>query len=324
MHCIGVGQASPGAKLDVNGGALFAGDITNSAGKFYVVNTYGYFFGGSGNLTGWQGSNGTQIIQGFTGGTERLRITSAGLVGIGTSSPAYKLDVVVASSKGIGAFAPASSAGITDFSAGGVGWTFTRPDDGSYIHSIYSYNTAAAAKNNFVIQSRNDIVFTYGGDHTNAIETMRLADGKVGIGTASPGAELDVRGGANVGDGITTVRTVASGGVGFVGTSTNHPLSFRINNTERARIDSSGNVGIGVSTVGFGAVDHGVHIYGSGAQEGIRLETTNGSAGILEIYAESGGSTLDTRGSGYIRFNSAATEWGRWDSSGRLLVGTSS
>ena len=77
------------------------------------------------------------------------------------------------------------------------------------------------------------------------------------------------------------------------------------------------------TTPAFGAIDHGVHIKGSSAQEGIRLETTNGSSGILEIYAENGGSTLDTRGSGYIRFNSATTEFGRWDSSGRLLVGTS-
>ena len=94
---IGVGQTSPGAKLDVNGGALFAGDITNSAGKFYVVNTYGYFFGGSSNLTGWQGSNGTQIIQGFTGNTERLRIRADGMFevkGAGTagSSPAFSVN----------------------------------------------------------------------------------------------------------------------------------------------------------------------------------------------------------------------------------------
>ena len=95
--------------------------------------------------------------------------------------------------------------------------------------------------------------------------------------------------------------------------------------TDTLFIDSTNNqVGIGTTSVGFGAIDHGVHIYGSGAQEGIRLETTNGSGGILEIYAENGGNTLDTRGSGYIRFNSVATEWGRWDSSGRLLVGTSS
>jgi hypothetical protein len=85
---LGIGTSSPGAVLDVNGAALFAGDITNSNGKFYVVNTYGYFFGGSANLTGWQGSNGTQIIQGFTGGSERVRITSGGdlLVGKTASS----------------------------------------------------------------------------------------------------------------------------------------------------------------------------------------------------------------------------------------------
>jgi len=103
-----------------------------------------------------------------------------------------------------------------------------------------------------------------------------------------------------------------------------HGIQLQIDGTSALAIDSSRRVGIGASTVNFGAIDHGVHIYGAGAQEGIRLETTNGSSGILEIYAESGGNTLDTRGSGYLRFSNAATEWGRWDSSGRFLVGTSS
>jgi len=92
--------------------------------------------------------------------------------------------------------------------------------------------------------------------------------------------------------------------------------------TNRLHTTSAGNIGIGTTTPSFGAIDHGVHIYGSSAQEGIRLETTNGSAGILELYAESGGSTFDTRGSSYIRVNSSATEFARIDSSGRLLFGT--
>ena len=101
-------------------------------------------------------------------------------------------------------------------------------------------------------------------------------------------------------------------------------VAVATNGTGRLFIDASGNIGVGISSPAFGAIDHGVHIKGSSAQEGIRLETTNGSSGILEIYAENGGSTLDTRGSGYIRFNSATTEFGRWDSSGRLGIGTSS
>jgi hypothetical protein len=77
--------------------ATFTGDITSSNGKFFVVNTFGYFFGDNSNLTGWQGSNGTQIIQGFTGGTEKMRIFSDGNLLIqngGTFSNAgFKLDV---------------------------------------------------------------------------------------------------------------------------------------------------------------------------------------------------------------------------------------
>jgi hypothetical protein len=36
----------------------------------------------------------------------------------------------------------------------------------------------------------------------------------------------------------------------FLGTSTNHPLLFTTNNTEKMRIDTSGNVGIGMAPTG--------------------------------------------------------------------------
>jgi len=68
------------------GAATFSNDVIASNGKFFVVNTYGYFFGDNSNLTGWQGSNGTQIIQGFTGGSERLRVSSSGNLLIGTTT----------------------------------------------------------------------------------------------------------------------------------------------------------------------------------------------------------------------------------------------
>ena len=65
----------------------------------------------------------------------------------------------------------------------------------------------------------------------------------------------------------------------------------------------TGNVGIGGTATGnFGAIDKGVLITGSDAQVGLRVHTSNGSSGILEIYAENGGSMLDTRGSGPVSY----------------------
>jgi hypothetical protein len=104
---------------------------------------------------------------------------------------------------------------------------------------------------------------------TNASERMRIdSSGNVGIGTSSPSAKLDVRSG-NIGitlgneirltDASYTYPTIlksnyiyGTGDVTTLSSAGNNGsiLNFQTVGTERARIDSSGNFGIGTSSPG--------------------------------------------------------------------------
>ena len=90
---VGIGTATPGYKLDVNGIAnasnwQIGGNATGAAGSVGFLNSNGptvQFYGST--------SAGAGVMTFVTAGSERARIDASGNVGIGTGSPSSKLTV---------------------------------------------------------------------------------------------------------------------------------------------------------------------------------------------------------------------------------------
>jgi hypothetical protein len=159
-------------------------------------------------------SNGRLVFSTGAGGvSERMRITSVGRVGIGTTSPGFTLDVSTSNNNSV--FAATTTfthtGGYLDHS------TFLAPNmtggalSVSFGKSASNYNTGK-------------IVFNYAGNNStsnsvgvgfyNADNILVVrGDGNVGIGTTVPGAKLDISGGQyNTG---LIVRTSSDNGAGL-------------------------------------------------------------------------------------------------------------
>jgi hypothetical protein len=186
--------------------------------------------------------------------SERMRITPDGNVGIGTSSPFTRLEV----NSGTGT-APVLSVYATNpaFGAedvlGTIGFGSNGSGNNIQAASISGVNETASSSTNGILRFSTRTA-------ASVTEKMRLTSaGNLLVGTTS--TEL---GGSfkNVilegGDGgIFQVQTPSAAqkmaisvdsSAGYVGTRTNNPLVFNTNNTERMRITSAGNVGIGTTT----------------------------------------------------------------------------
>ena len=150
-----------------NGIALYS---TNGTETFLGIGNSGTECG----LYATYGANGSYIPITFsTGGSERLRITTAGNVGIGTSSPS-KLFTVVASADGQTAGISGASYGIRFDNGGTFGF------GGSTIHGVDNTLTATYQ---ILALSGSQLLFT-----TVGTERMRITSGgKVMVNTTDSG-----------------------------------------------------------------------------------------------------------------------------------------
>ncbi len=161
--------------------------------------------------------------------SERMRIDASGLVGIGTSSPAARLDVQVTG----GRFQVLSAVSTT----------------GIRLLPVNAANSATVP----IEISGTDIRFT---NPLNTVVGIFDANGNLGIGTSSPTEKLVLNSAGSVQvatkyiNGNTTGVTVgaASDGSAFVYQAAALPFIVYTNATERARVDSSGNFMVGTTS----------------------------------------------------------------------------
>jgi hypothetical protein len=172
-----------------------------------------------------------------------LVIDSSGRVGLGTSSPGYLLDVNGAIRTG-GSNLDGTLNFRTAAGANEAGWL-----------SVGAFNWALGT--DFAISAGSGRSLLLGSNNARAI-TIDTSQ-RVGIGTTSPNRQLEVAtaGTAYIRAADTTnsvnMEMLAASSGGWIGTQTNHSLNFQTNNTERARIDTSGRLLVGTSD-GSGSV----------------------------------------------------------------------
>ena len=243
---VGIGTSSPSggnAPLTIQnvGGSGSQINFRNAATTDAFVGLSG---DANGDLISYLGSAKNQIF--YTNAAERMRITSTGSVGIGTSSPGYRLSVYNNINGTPVSWGNATRTGFLYQDASGVGRT-----DGA--------NTA------FTNGLYMGTAGTFAALYTNSTERMRIdSSGNVGIGTSNPTSiagytTLEINNGTN--GAILDLaqadtmrgRLVGTAGSFAIETNTGIPITFSPAGVQQMLLSTSGNVGIGTSSPGYNA-----------------------------------------------------------------------
>jgi hypothetical protein len=238
----------------------------------------------------------------YTANTERLRITSAGRLGVGTSSPTETLTV-----------------------------------NGSI--DLPTVNTWIKGGGHNVLQVDATRTYFYGGTNgvqlrtaNNASELINITNaGLVGIGTSSPSGPLDVVTGSEgaifrfsaASTNLQILPEAANGNVAVrMRANSGAAPNFQLRNdagSNLVTITNGGSVGIGTTSPGA------IFQTRVAADKNIAFNLDSNSEARISSFndAISASAPLGFNGTD-LRFQTGNTERARIDSSGRLLVGTSS
>ena len=288
---VGIGTSSPNQKLNVSGGRSYFG-ANNEA---YAI---GVGYNGTrtaANQTYFIGATNAaapDLQFSNSDGGEKVRITHAGNVGIGTDSPSTALEV-----KGDGTIIQVSSADYDVALLGRRGSSGVDLDKG-YMRLRDTGTTKVA-------------IDSAGNSYFNG--------GNVGIGTSSPYAELSIKSASPQ----VYLETAANGNVQInfnenadqldvMVNNSSGKIAFGTNSTERMRIDSSGNLLVGTTNIDptFNRVD-GINISSQDAifsRGGAAWDLgRNSTSGIhISFYTDNGSARV---GAGNISSNGSTTAY---------------
>jgi len=228
---VGIGTTSPSTKLHVNGTVRFQGLGTGTQTTGLMIDANGNVTGRTLNIANWDDaySWGDHAAEGYltsfseidptwNGAADQTStIGRTGNVGIGTTSPAYKLDVRngahVATNSGTEPFIVSRNYKTTNHEEVRIGL-----DDSNL--NFHYVNDESASRLNFRLQ--NTDTEAGGGANASDYTIMTLSanstEGRVGIGTTNPSTKLHVNGtvrfqGLGTGTQTTSLMIDANGNV---------------------------------------------------------------------------------------------------------------
>ena len=248
---VGIGTSNPGMLLDVDASGGSANDIARFSGR----NSAGLTFR---NATSQDfiihTATSDALIFGTNGNNERIRITSSGNVGIGTSSPDTDTSKFGGSAKGLSVAAGQPVITIRATANSQYVGYFGQASTNTYLGAI--------GGGSLIIQTS-----------TSGTERMRI--------TAAGGIEIPNQNAINeltfTGTDFTNVLSASTNGF-QLGTYGSGYLSLLTNNVERLNINgTTGNVGIGGTTASTAGFVRSLNLEGSDVALQLRQTTTNTS-----------------------------------------------
>ena len=298
---VGIGTSSPNSYAGytvltvnnaTNGGVVEISQNNTIKGQFYY----------DGTQTRLR-SNVSTALAFDTNNTERMRLTSAGALLLNTATHTPTDTELVVSSE-------YSASGTTD-----AGITLSARQSGNW-------------RNSGIFANGDALTFTTGDTGINGAistsEKMRISSaGLVGIGTSSPSDKFHVDG---AGAFIRVNRTDGEAGITLmyngsnstrsnISTLTNGDLQFETANTERMRIDASGNVVVGGTS--------------AQASDAATLMADGEVTAAGFYFSNNIGSAMNDTGirratTSTMVFDTASTERMRIDSNGRVMIAETS